>query len=114
MARRATNWWLRSPNTNNTNNVWNVNSNGNYNTPNANNSYGVRPALMEKRVRVTHLGESRVSIIKGGYILSSGFRELGDKYIVPMPESYGMSGYLYGAIWQHTITALRGGGRPLL
>ena len=69
---------------------------------------------MEKRVRVTHLGESRVSIIKGGYILSSGFRELGDKYIVPMPESYGMSGYLYGAIWQHTITALRGGGRPLL
>ena len=50
MARRAANWWLRSPNTNNTNNVWNVNSNGNYNNWNANNSYGVRPALMEKRV----------------------------------------------------------------
>ena len=42
----ATRWWLRSPNTNNTNNVWNVNSNGDYNNWNANNSYGVRPALM--------------------------------------------------------------------
>ena len=49
MVRRATNWWLRSPNTNNTNNVWNVNSNGDYNNNNnnANYSYGVRPALME-------------------------------------------------------------------
>lgn len=47
MARRATCWWLRSPNTNNTNNVWGVNSNGNYNNWNANNSLGVRPALME-------------------------------------------------------------------
>ena len=47
MARRATYWWLRSPNTNNTNNVGNVNSNGNYNNWNANNSLGVRPALME-------------------------------------------------------------------
>lgn len=47
MARRATYWWLRSPNTNNTNNVWNVNSNGNYNNWNANNSLGVRPALTE-------------------------------------------------------------------
>ena len=46
MARRATYWWLRSPNTNNTNNVWNVNSNGNYNNWNANNSLGVRPALI--------------------------------------------------------------------
>lgn len=47
MARRATNWWLRSPNTNNTNNAWNVNSNGNYNNNNCTNSYGIRPALME-------------------------------------------------------------------
>lgn len=46
MARRATNWWLRSPLTNGTDYVWNVNSNGNYNNWNANNSYGVRPALM--------------------------------------------------------------------
>ena len=43
----ATNWWLRSPNTNNTNNVWNVNSDGNYNNWNANNTNGVRPASME-------------------------------------------------------------------
>lgn len=40
-------WWLRSPNTNNTNNVWNVNSDGSNNNWNYNNSYGVRPALME-------------------------------------------------------------------
>ena len=38
----ATNWWLRSPNTGNTNNFWNVNSNGNVNNNNnANNAYGV-------------------------------------------------------------------------
>lgn len=47
MARRATYWWLRSPYTYSTNSVWNVNSNGNYNNWNANNSLGVRPALME-------------------------------------------------------------------
>lgn len=114
MARRATNWWLRSPYTNNAGGVWSVNSNGSNNTPVAGGSYGVRPALMEKRVRVTHPGESRVSIIKGGYILSSNSRETGDEYIVPMPGSFGITGYLYGAIWQHTITALRGRGRPLL
>ena len=52
MARRATNWWLRSPNTNNTNNVWNVNTNGNYNNNNnnASNSNGIRPALMESEI----------------------------------------------------------------
>ena len=50
MTHSATNWWLRSPNTNNTNNVWNVNSNGNYNNWNYNNTYGVRPALMERPV----------------------------------------------------------------
>ena len=43
-------WWLRSPNTNNTNNVWNVNSNGNYNNNNASNSNGIRPALMESEI----------------------------------------------------------------
>lgn len=35
----------RSPNTNNTSNVWNVHSNGNYNDWYYNNSVGVRPAL---------------------------------------------------------------------
>jgi len=39
--RSASNWWLRSPNTSNTNNFWYVNSNGNTNNNNANNTYGV-------------------------------------------------------------------------
>ena len=38
--------WLRSPNTNNTNNVWNVNSNGLYSYYNASFSGGIRPALL--------------------------------------------------------------------
>ena len=42
----AANWWLRSPYTNNTNGVWFVFSNGDYNCFNAYNSYGVRPALV--------------------------------------------------------------------
>ena len=44
----ATNWWLRSPNTNNTTNVWNVNTDGSNNNNNYSNSNGVRPALMDK------------------------------------------------------------------
>lgn len=111
MARRATNWWLRSPNTNNTNNVWNVNSNGNYNNWNASNSYGVRPALMEERVRVS-IAESRVSIIKGGHILSPVSRETEDEHITPMPGVPRDDRLLCGAVWQHTATALRGRGRP--
>ena len=111
MARRATNWWLRSPNTNNTNNVWNVNSNGNYNNWNANNSYGVRPALMEERVRVS-IAESRVSIIKGGHILSPVSRETEGEHITPMPGVPRDDRLLCGAVWQHTATALRGRGRP--
>ena len=47
MARRAAYWWLRSPHANNTNNVWSVSSNGDYNNWDANSSLGVRPALME-------------------------------------------------------------------
>ena len=35
---------------NNSNNVWNVNSDGNYNNWNYNNTYGVRPALMEREM----------------------------------------------------------------
>ena len=42
----ATLWWLRSPDTYNTNYVWLVYSNGGYNSWLANNSYGVRPALV--------------------------------------------------------------------
>ena len=42
----ATNWWLRSPYTHNTSSVWSVYSDGNYNSWGANNSCGVRPALV--------------------------------------------------------------------
>ena len=38
--------WLRSPYTNNTDNVWIVYSNGNYDNGYASNSYGIRPALL--------------------------------------------------------------------
>lgn len=43
ILRSAYNWWERSPNVGNTNNFWNVNTNGNNNNNNANNSYGVCP-----------------------------------------------------------------------
>ena len=56
----AANWWLRSPNTNNTNNVWNVNSNGNYNNNNASNSNGIRPALMESEISKPFDGSNTV------------------------------------------------------
>ena len=42
----ATYWWLRSPSTNHTNVVWGVVSGGGYGAPGANNTYGVRPALI--------------------------------------------------------------------
>lgn len=42
----AANWWTRSPNTNNTNNAWNVNSDGSYNNNNVTNTNGLRPASM--------------------------------------------------------------------
>lgn len=42
----ATYWWLRSPHTNYTHYVWGVRSGGNYGVWDANNSYGVRPALI--------------------------------------------------------------------
>ena len=42
----ATYWWLRSPHTSNTYDVWIVLSNGHYSLWDANRSYGVRPALV--------------------------------------------------------------------
>ena len=39
-------WWLRSPYTSNTNNVWRVTSNGGYNDRIASNSNGIRPAII--------------------------------------------------------------------
>ena len=42
----ATSWWLRSPSTRSTNDVWGVGSNGNYDNWNCDNTVGVRPALV--------------------------------------------------------------------
>ena len=42
----ATGWWLRSPRANHSNSVWIVDSNGSHDYWSANNSYGVRPALV--------------------------------------------------------------------
>ena len=42
----ATSWWLRPPGTSDANGVWGVISNGDYYYWGANNSYGVRPALI--------------------------------------------------------------------
>ena len=42
----AASWWLRSPYTNHTGNVWLVGTNGNYDNHNASNSGGIRPALV--------------------------------------------------------------------
>lgn len=39
-------WWLRSPDTNDTRNVWNVRSDGNFNGNYASDSLGIRPALV--------------------------------------------------------------------
>lgn len=42
----AAGWWLRSPNTLNTNDVWYVRTNGDYSLHYASGSYGIRPALV--------------------------------------------------------------------
>lgn len=39
----AANWWLRNPNTGNSNNQYNVNTSGAQNNNNANNSNGFSP-----------------------------------------------------------------------
>lgn len=43
---RANRWWLRSPSIRNTNYVWGVSPNGDYNFWNASDSCGVRPAMV--------------------------------------------------------------------
>ena len=42
----ATGWWLRSPDTGNTNNAWIVRTNGGYGSYNCANTCGIRPALV--------------------------------------------------------------------
>ena len=49
MYSDAAEWWLRSPNTNNSNNVWNVKTDGSNDNWNYNNTYGVRPAPADLR-----------------------------------------------------------------
>lgn len=46
LNNRATRWWLRSPSIRNTNYVWGVSPNGDYNFWNASDSCGIRPALV--------------------------------------------------------------------
>jgi hypothetical protein len=48
-----------------------VNSNGNYNNNNCSNSYGVRPASMDREMSNPQWGENGAAIIKGSYILSA-------------------------------------------
>ena len=65
------NWWLRSPNLNNSTNAWNVNSNGNANNNNCSyTGYYLRPALMDTPDQV---GISRTPrpIFKGDCIPSN-------------------------------------------
>lgn len=76
--RSAVNWWLRSPNTSNTNNFWYVDNNGNTNNNNANNTYGVcfdfllnlaRQSSVLKAHFLMRYSEIR-AVKKGGYDLS--------------------------------------------
>ena len=67
----AVDWWLRSPNLNNSTNAWNVNSNGNANNNNCSyTGYYLRPALMDTPDQV---GISRTPrpIFKGDCIPSN-------------------------------------------
>ena len=70
LFRTAVNWGLRSPNSD-TNNAYNINTDGSVNNNNVNNpNFAARPALMEYRVQVANQRKQR-TIIKGGHILSS-------------------------------------------
>lgn len=70
LFRTAVNWGLRSPNSD-TNNAYNINTDGTVNNNNVHNpNFAARPALMEYRVQVAFWRKQR-TIIKGGHILSS-------------------------------------------
>lgn len=53
----ATNWWLRSPNVGNANNVYNVNTSGSLNNNNANNGNGCAPDCKHRPLKVSADGE---------------------------------------------------------
>ncbi|MFA6729006.1 MAG: DUF6273 domain-containing protein [Prevotella sp.] len=51
--KRAVNWWLRSPNSGNTNNAYNVNTNGTLNNNNVYNANNCpRPAQTDKYAEI--------------------------------------------------------------
>lgn len=58
----ATNWWLRSPRTNNTISVWRVLTNGGYDYYDASGSHGIRPALI---LPSTAIFDTETLILKG-------------------------------------------------
>lgn len=79
LFRTAVNWGLRSPNSD-TNNAYNINTDGTVNNNNVYNAYfAPRPALMEYRVQVAFWRKQR-TIIKGGHILSPACAHAGDKH----------------------------------
>ena len=53
----ATNWWLRSPNVGNANNVYNVNTTGTLTNNNANNGNGCAPDRKHRQHKVSAEGE---------------------------------------------------------
>lgn len=56
MLRSATNWWERSPNSGNSNNFCNVNSDGSANNNNASNTNGLSPfGCFNKTVKVAQV-----------------------------------------------------------
>ena len=64
----AVNWWLRSPNLNNSDNAWNVNSNGNTSNNNCSNTgYYLRPALMDKPDQVGEKPNAAPHLQRGLY-----------------------------------------------
>ena len=71
-------WWLRSPNTNNTNNIWCVKSDGSNDNWNYNNSYGVRPAfILPSELSVSDDGT--VSVNTAPTITNTSGTQLGEK-----------------------------------
>ena len=81
---------LRSPNTNNTNNAWNLNSNGNLNNNNCSNTNGSRPALMVRPDRVGPKPKTAPSITSKEVTPSPGPHR--GKYIALMPRTAQMGG----------------------
>lgn len=81
---------LRSPNTNNTTNAWNLNTNGNLNNNNCSNTNGSRPALMVRPDRVGPKPKTAPSITSKEVTPSPGPHR--GKYIALMPRTAQMGG----------------------